>query len=78
MPSQMHATRSAHSAGQNLPSDESEMDVIPQQAASEVMRLGTIARNGTRSERDSRDFLRLPLIRNLLMTNARERFLRPP
>ena len=49
MPSQMAATSSAHSAGRKRPSDDSEMDVMPAQAASEVIRLGTIARSGIRS-----------------------------
>ena len=68
IPSHMHATRSAHSADMNLPSDESVIDVMPAHAASDVTRLGNIALRGTLSALASRGRLRRPLSRNRLTT----------
>ena len=53
MPSQTQAISKAHNASRKRPSLAKAIDVMPAQAARDVTRLGTIARNGTRSARSS-------------------------
>ena len=64
MPSHTQATSSATSACRNLPSLESEIEVMPAHAAIAVTRLGTIVRIGTRSSRSTLRRRLLPLSLN--------------
>ena len=78
MPSQTQATRSAQSADRKRPSEDSEIDVMPAHAASEVMRFGKIARRGILSSRRSCGLRRRLLSLNLLMIDVPILFPRQP